>query len=119
MSRLPALIYSLLFVFAMPSAAGDKVEYKIKHDPFFKKQESRRVIGQTRQKPAIPKPVKWDVTLHGIILAGESSMANVDGHIIGLGETYQGFRLIFVEKDSAFFEKDGHKYILSLVKNEQ
>jgi hypothetical protein len=43
-----------------------------------------------------------------VLLAGESSLANVGGRIVRLGDAVDGHRLVSVSEDGALFEHAGH-----------
>lgn len=49
----------------------------------------------------------WPYVLHATLRAGALSLANVDGRLIGVGEEYEGYRLIRVGEGDATFQKDG------------
>jgi hypothetical protein len=86
---------------------------RLQHDPF--------------QKPAIPEkkstepaagnsvPVEGKTPkLIATLLAGNHSMANVNGKIIKLGETVNGYTLVRVEARRALFEKNKKRAYLSI-----
>ena len=50
------------------------------------------------------------------MVAGANSMANVDGVMVRLGDSFQGYRLIAVHDRSAVFEKNNAKFTLAVGK---
>ncbi len=56
----------------------------------------------------------WSPKLSATLRSGKNSMANVNGAVIKLGETIDGYRLIEVNKRSAVFIKNEHRIQLTL-----
>ena len=88
----------------------------VQHDPFQKPaiQEKKTIEQQTSevtQKQLIQPP-----NLVATMLAGRNSMANMDGKIIKLGETINGYTLVQVESGKAVFVKN-RKYIYLTINN--
>lgn len=100
---LPAL---LSLAFASASAAGPS----LRHDPFARPVEPATAAGQ----PDAPPPAPWQPTLRGVLLAGQGSLANVDGTLIAIGEKIEGHRLLSVSDRQAVFEKDGRRIVLDM-----
>lgn len=48
------------------------------------------------------------------MVAGQASMANVDGVLVTLGEQLDGFTLVEVHERSAVFEKETVRRVLTL-----
>ncbi len=57
---------------------------------------------------------EWKPQLRAVILAGRSSMVNVEGTIVSLGGQIDGFRLTAVEERRAIFVKDGARVVLTM-----
>lgn len=82
----------------------------IRHDPF-----RRPAGGANTAEPGQPAaPAVWQPTLRGVLLAGKTSLANVDGQMVALGETLDGHRLVSVSDHQAVFEKDGRRMVLDM-----
>lgn len=45
--------------------------------------------------------------LHGTVLAGHNSLANIGGTIIGLGQEINGYKLVSVRQQHVVLDKDG------------
>ena len=83
---------------------------RVQHDPF-----QRPVIPQP--EPEVSKPSAqqaWAPKLTATLRAGRNSMANVNGNIIKLGETIDGYRLIEVDERSAVFVKNKQRTHLTI-----
>lgn len=90
---------------------------RVQHDPFQKPviQETKNTEQQIADKPenqqaAAPK-------LIATLRAGRNSMANVNGKIIKLGQTINGYTLVRVEARKAVFVKNG-KYTYLTIDNQ-
>lgn len=89
------------------SVEGEEYSHanRVRHDPF-----QRPVIPQ--QSAAATEVIKpsaqqsWAPKLTATLRAGHNSMANVNGNIIKLGETIDGYRLMEVDERSAVFAKN-------------
>jgi hypothetical protein len=86
---------------------------RVQHDPF-----QRPVIPQqSLAKPEASNPSAqelWAPKLTATLRAGRKSMANVNGKIIKLGETIDGYRLIEVDERSAVFVKNKQRTPLTI-----
>lgn len=78
---------------------------RVLHDPFRKPAIPQQnvaepeILKQSAQQEWVPK-------LTATLRAGRNSMANVNGKIIKLGETLNGYRLVEVDERSAVFVKN-------------
>ena len=52
--------------------------------------------------------------LKGIMLAGDASQADIDGQLIGIGETVRGFTLVAIEPRKVVLHKEGVTKVVSL-----
>lgn len=86
---------------------------RVRHDPF-----QRPVIPQTSvAESKVSKPSAqqaWTPKLTATLRAGRNSMANVNGKIIKLSETIDGYRLIEVDERSAVFVKNKQRTHLTI-----
>ena len=57
----------------------------------------------------------WE--LKGIMLAGPASQVDLDGRVIGIGETIRGFTLIAIEPRRVVLHRDGVTEVVSLDDN--
>ncbi len=111
-SKLGFIILSPLLLYANMSLADD-----LKFDPFAPSVKKVEIIKNTvsNKEPVKPKTKeKWTAKLLSIIEAGSDSMANVDGNIVVLGDSYKKYTLIKISKTTAVFEKGKQKITLEL-----
>jgi hypothetical protein len=54
------------------------------------------------------------LNLQAVLVAGSQSIANVDGVMVRVGESINGYRLLEVQHRSALFEKNGAKFTLGI-----
>ena len=90
----------------------------LQHDPFV-----RPAVGllpgnaSTAAAPGRLKAApegKPKLNLQAVLVAGPHSIANVDGVMVRVGESVNGYRLLEVAHRSAVFEKNGAKFTLGI-----
>lgn len=90
----------------------------LQHDPFARPAFSALPTSGTDGAPARQAQAVRDgnpkLKLHAVLLAGPDSMANVDGVLVRVGESVQGYRLVSVHDRSAVFEKNNAKFTLEI-----
>jgi hypothetical protein len=110
--RIVALIFTAL---ALPALGQGRA---LQHDPFVRpavglvpgNASSTAAPGRLKTLPeAKPK-----LNLQAVLVAGAHSIANVDGVMVRVGESINGYRLLEVEHRSAVFEKNGAKFTLGI-----
>jgi hypothetical protein len=79
-------------------------------DPFDRPSLQARPGGEGAE-PQAP----WSPWLKATLVAGKSSMANLGGVVLKLGEETHGFRLMEVREWEAVFTKDGERLTLAVV----
>ena len=90
----------------------------LQHDPFVRPSvglvpdnaPSAASAGRVKAAPE-GKP---KLNLQAVLVAGSHSIANVDGVMVRVGESINGYRLLQVEHRSAVFEKNGAKFTLGI-----
>jgi hypothetical protein len=89
----------------------------LQKDPFarpalsdLQQRSARRPAGGAR---AVAQPAP-KLNLQAVMAAGESSIANVDGVMVRLGDTIQGYRLVAVHDRAATFEKNNAQFTLTV-----
>ena len=60
-----------------------------------------------------PKPTPWTPELRAIVAALDRSLVNLDGFVLEVGESYQGFRLVEVTERGAVFRNAEQERVLS------
>lgn len=113
--RLAALALAMGFsALALPAMGQGRA---LQHDPFVRPavglvpaNASSAAAGGVKAAPE-GKP---KLSLQAVLVAGPQSIANVDGVMVRVGESINGYRLLEVEHRSAVFEKNGAKFTLGI-----
>lgn len=114
--RLAALAVALGFTaLALPALGQSRV---LQHDPFVRPSvgllpanvSTAAAAGRVKAAPE-GKP---RLNLQAVMVAGPQSIANVDGVMVRVGESINGYRLLEVAHRSAVFEKNGAKFTLGI-----
>jgi hypothetical protein len=114
--RLAALAMALGFTALGFPALGQS--RALQHDPFVRPAvgllqghaSSAATPGRVKAAPeAKPK-----LNLQAVLVAGPQSIANVDGVMLRVGDSINGYRLLEVAHRSAVFEKNGAKFTLGI-----
>jgi type II secretory pathway component PulC len=58
------------------------------------------------------------MVLRGVMLAGEHSLANISGQILGIGQEINGYRLIAVNEDNVVLDREGVRRELGVTKQD-
>lgn len=96
---------------ALSTSADDS----LRHDPFTRPALAALSPAGEAQAASVVKD--WKPQLRAVIVAGSSSMVNVEGTIVPLGGRIDGFRLTSVEERKAVFVKDGVRVELKMDAN--
>lgn len=90
-----------------PAAAEEQYQVnRVRHDPFQKPAiQEKKDIEQTASENSATAQSQTP-KLIATMRAGKNSMANVNGKIIKLGQTINGYKLVRVEARRAMFEKN-------------
>ncbi len=96
----------MLFILLLASSAvawDESSPVEIKRDPF----DHPALVKQMEQKkkPVIEETV--NLKLKATLVAKQDSMANVNGVLLNLGESIEGYRLLRVNEGEAVLEKNG------------
>ena len=84
-------------------------------DPFEKPELSpRERPADSEERIEIPEPPPWTPELRAIVAAPDRSLVNLDGLVLEVGESYQGFRLVEVREREAVFHNGDLIRTLSL-----
>lgn len=83
----------------------------LKYDPF---KQPAFLKPPAHTKKRITHVVKPRLELRSILQAGDESMVNLNGEILTIGDTYRGYKLVEVNKQSAVLEKNGRKIRVTL-----
>lgn len=105
------LIASLLGTHA-PLAHTEGSQSGLRHDPFARPDLA--LAPAAAAQSAEPAPKEWKPQLRAVIVAGKSSLVNVEGTIVPLGGQIDGYRLTRVEDRTAVFMKNGERVELTM-----
>jgi hypothetical protein len=108
--------FLVLLTFVCPfSALGGEYYQPIRvlNDPFQKPSIPQKIIARPEAEKA-PSQQTWAPQLKATLRAGRNSMANVNGKIIKLGETINGYKLMGVGERSAILVKNKHRLQLTI-----
>ncbi len=114
MKHLHQLATVSMFCLTMIEPLAAEQYSRLQYDPF------NRPDFETLPKPIEAKiekpkqPEVWDARLFATMRSGQHSLANVNGNIIAIGESIDGYRLIEVHERIAVFMNDGKRYELDL-----
>lgn len=86
----------------------------LRHDPFARPRLGPEAAAATSADglPAAEPAPPWQPELRGVMQAGASSLANVAGRVVTVGESVDGWRLLRVDDGSAVFAQGRKQTIL-------
>jgi hypothetical protein len=109
-----SFLYLFTFVYSFCVLGGEYYQaIPVLHDPFQKPNIPQKSIEEPEgikaqaQQPLAPQ-------LKATLRAGRNSMANINGKIIKLGETTNGYKLIGVGERSAILVKNNQRLELTI-----
>ncbi len=91
---------------------ADDVRPALHRNPFEKPRLEQRTGSAGPPEGAALVAPAWE--LRATLTAGRSSLADVDGVIIRLGDEIDGYRLLSVSEGSAVFDRNGSKLVLTV-----
>ena len=95
-------------------AAGAAAQ-PLRHDPFARPRLGPAPASGAAPGAAAPAEADpWRPVLRAVMQAGRDSVVNVDGRLVAIGETIDGYRLVKVEDARAVFSKDGRRTTLTM-----
>ena len=100
--------FLLLSLVAAWPAAADGVLGAERVDPFVRPAGVE--VSQAQARVAKPKASAPSVTLRGVLVDGDASLANFSGTIVAVGDQVAGHRLVKVTERSAWLERNGQRY---------
>lgn len=103
---------------ALPTLAAEAVEPtpELLNNPF------HRPVGPVTTPFPSATPAPQDtvtLSLRAILSSGDTSLANINGRILSVGELLDGYRLTHVGERGATLEKDGHQVTVVLDDEDQ
>jgi hypothetical protein len=105
------LFFAIMFALPSITVALNESPVMLKRDPFdHPVLFVKRPKSKTNSKSVVGRAV--ELKLRATLVAGKSSMANVNGVLLKLGETIKGYRLLLVREREAVLEKKGKKVVI-------
>ena len=102
-TNLTRLSLILILLSIVPMAFAESM---LKHDPFARPLMALTPTNTAADTQAnVQDETPWNPTLSAVMVAGKSSLVNLDGLILRLGEEKEGYRLIQVKDREAVFKK--------------
>lgn len=92
-----------------PSERGPALRF----DPF-----ARPALVESARGARPAEQDSWAPTLRATLMAGDRSLANLGGTVLGVGEESHGYRLVEVRPFEAVFERDGATVVLEVERGE-
>ncbi len=89
----------------------------IDHNPFQRPLALRAPAAANGEAPTLMG--LGTLELRAVLVAGSGSQANINGHIMALGEEVDGYRLTSVSLDGAELRRDGENIVLVLDRGRQ
>ena len=103
--------------FALGVAADEPERPRLRFDPFVVPELGRGADGGSQ--PPASRDSGWSPVLNATLVAGDESLANLGGVLLGLGEESHGYRLVEVRPWEAVFEFGGERKTLPVVSREE
>jgi hypothetical protein len=101
------------WVFACWAGPAWAASETLSHNPF-KYSDLEAAAGQPEAMQSSAPGPAWEPELRGIMVAGKSSLVNIGGTILGIGEEIEGYRLVGVREHEAVFQKGGGKVVVAM-----
>ncbi len=98
----------VIAVFLLLSDA-DAADQALQRNPF-----NRPALLQGVARNSADDANDGEMILRATLVAGENSTANINGKFIRIGETINGYKLVFVAEGKAVFQKDGSPVTLAV-----
>ncbi len=85
-------------------------------NPFVRPDIERAAAVNATGVQRVPQVAAPKFKLRATVVAGAASVANLDGNIIAIGESLDGYSLVNVDRESIVVEKSGRKFTLRVVR---
>jgi len=122
MMRLPTAVLPVLLAVTC-AATAQRVPAGPPRDPFvvplLKPLAGFGGAGVPAAAVSRPPEPRWNPPLHGLMVAGPRSMANVGGVLLGLGQSVDGYRLVAVRETEAEFTRHGQHFVLRMPQEQE
>jgi hypothetical protein len=101
-------------MFAALLAAPLGAAEPLRHDVFARPTLAALAVTSPESSPSQDTASNWNPRLTAVMLAGRASLATVDGKVLSIGESTEGYRLISVHDSEAILAKDGQRIVLTM-----
>lgn len=91
--------------------AGPLSAELLRRDPF---KPPAELLAAPVSNGSAPLAVGTQPKIRGILVAGDQSLVNLGGELLGIGESANGYRLLQVSEDHAVFQRGDEVITLSL-----
>lgn len=108
MARRVTRLALLLAALACGQAQADAGAFPLHVNPFLSPSQATADSGRGGRESGGALEVR------GVVVAGEHSLANIGGRIIGLGQEIGGYRLVSITEDSVVLARGGRLRTLAL-----
>lgn len=104
------LAAGLLSLFCVAHAAGLPA---LQHDPFARPS----LVAIAAPAPGVSAPAEppWQPVLSAVLVAGNKSLANVDGFVVQVGQEINGYRLVEVSETGAVLVNKKQRLTLKMM----
>jgi hypothetical protein len=105
---LPAL--TLTLILCAPVCAMEP----LRHDVFARPTLAALAVQSPDASPSANAPGNWNPRLTAVMVAGKASLATIDGRILAIGESTEGYRLVSVRDSEAILVKADQRIVLTM-----
>lgn len=113
MRRLPWVWLAMAVSFA---GYGETEEFAPKRNPFKFAPAPEVALRQEKAPPKAKQVLPPRFVLRATLAAGDHSVANIDGRMVAIGESVDGFVLQSVTHAAATFTKEGKTFVVKLAR---
>lgn len=101
-----------LLVLGGPALKAQEAAPPLSHNPFSRPPYMLALNAAPTAGESPTQPVALE--LRATLVAEGVAMANIDGEILAIGQSYAGYRLVHVEEGRVIVVKDGERMVLDV-----
>ena len=117
MGRISRLLLLLPLVMVSDLLWADNESDIPRHNPF-KRPSTLPQLAKMESRTAERNDTKPSFKLRAVMLAGKQTMVLVNDKLLGVGETFQGYKLLSAGEGYAVFQGEDAEYRISLEQDE-
>lgn len=106
-ARLSALVLGMAAAAPSAAAPADSTPWAALRDPF------QRPVAPPPAAPVDSAPAA-PPRLRALVLNAQQSLANIDGHIVAVGEQFLGYTVRRIDARGVLIVRDGHAQLLTM-----